>query len=203
MSRSARFRFLQKRCGELRRHLLPVSFSATASYSTRVLDRARGYRVLVHAEIEAYLEDRVKELMLTAKRAWDADGTPSAVLIALMGYAKSVATVPSALPTASSNSTLRQRLDESVRHHAHRLKENHGIRTRNVLELLLPIGLDESVLDPVWVAQMDAFGVARGDIAHGSAMTVSSIDPATEFATVNDLLVGLEYLDEQLNALVR
>ena len=37
--------------------MLPEKFSPTGDYSDRQLDRARGFRLLAHAEIEAFLED--------------------------------------------------------------------------------------------------------------------------------------------------
>ena len=48
---------LQSRLSELRKNMLPATFSPTGDYSARQLDRSRGYRMLVHAEIEAFLED--------------------------------------------------------------------------------------------------------------------------------------------------
>ena len=66
MPRSIRFRQIQSRCRDLRRHCLPSVFSATGDYSQRALDRARGYRLLVHAEIESFVEERAFEVGLNA-----------------------------------------------------------------------------------------------------------------------------------------
>ena len=42
------------------------------------------------------------------------------------------------------------------------VQQNHGIRTKNVLSLALPVGIFESDLDAAWLTEMDAFGVDRG-----------------------------------------
>ena len=83
----------------------------------------------------------------------------------------------------------------------HIIKKNHGIKEENLLEILLPVGISESQLDPLWLADMNAFGTARGDVAHRSGTVYKVIDPHLEFNTVQKLLPGLKKLDELLNKL--
>ena len=69
------------------------------------------------------------------------------------------------------------------------------------MALLIPIGIEDHQLDPLWLQQMDTFGRARGDAAHQSIVKYV-IDPHTEFVTVNQLLQGLFVLDNNLSALL-
>src|SRR5437763_1965954 len=71
MPASARFKELKKRLRELRMHMLPATFSPTGDYSDRQLDRARGYRLLAHAEIEAFIEDVTFDAAKKSVSGWD------------------------------------------------------------------------------------------------------------------------------------
>jgi hypothetical protein len=44
---------------------------------------------------------------------------------------------------------------------------NHGIKEANLHSLVLPLGFGLADFDPVWVAEMNWLGRARGDVAHG------------------------------------
>ena len=66
--------------------MLPSKFSATSTYSDTQLDRARGYRLLVHAEIETYLEDRAQAVVNSAYTAWKVDSKPRHVITCLLAF---------------------------------------------------------------------------------------------------------------------
>ena len=56
MPNSDQFKATTKSVNALRRELLPRKFDPTGDYTDRVRTRAAGFRLLVHAEIEFYLE---------------------------------------------------------------------------------------------------------------------------------------------------
>lgn len=84
MPTSIRFKEMRARLTELRHHMLPAKFSPTGDYSDRQLDRTRGYRVLVHAEIESYIEDVAREAVTQAIQKWRKNRKPSAILLAFL-----------------------------------------------------------------------------------------------------------------------
>ena len=84
MRLSNRFKELRSRLRELRLHLLPASFSPTGDYTDRQQDRARGYRLLVHAEIESYLEDVSRETVTQAIRDWKKSNKPSNIIVSFL-----------------------------------------------------------------------------------------------------------------------
>jgi hypothetical protein len=83
-------------------------------------------------------------------------------------------------------------------------EDNHGIRERNLLSLLLPIGIDHNSLDPTFLANMDSFGKLRGAAAHTSSRSGvrSAADPADEFNRVLSLMQGIQVIDERFDALI-
>ena len=56
MAYSVRFKTLEARVIVLRKQFLPARFSPSGAYSPAEFDNARAYRMLVHAELEHYLE---------------------------------------------------------------------------------------------------------------------------------------------------
>jgi hypothetical protein len=85
MPRSVRFRTLTKELSRLKKQFLP-KISPTGLYSDRQLALTLAYRVLAHAEIEAYLEDRVWEVAINAKKDWDNTGKTRRTLICLLAF---------------------------------------------------------------------------------------------------------------------
>src|SRR5690242_16726393 len=86
VARSTRYRALLPRLSELRGHLLPAKFDPTSPYSDRQYDRVRGYRLLAHAEIEACIEDLVRDTVIAAWTGWSTDARPRTCLMALVAY---------------------------------------------------------------------------------------------------------------------
>lgn len=86
MAQSKRFRMLKKELNQLRQYFLPKKFDPLGSYTERQLAHATAYRILVHAEIEAYLEDRVKEVADAAIQEWGKSSKASRTLLALLAF---------------------------------------------------------------------------------------------------------------------
>ena len=70
---SLKLRALKRSVHELRRHFLPRVFRPLGDYSspTRVQAHTRAFIVLVHAEIESYLEDWSQEVTVACETKWD------------------------------------------------------------------------------------------------------------------------------------
>ena len=87
MPMSTRFREMRARLTELRHHMLPASFSATGGLQRSTIRSGRaGYRVLVHAEIESYLEDIAREAVTRGdSRVENKIKRPSTILLAFFG----------------------------------------------------------------------------------------------------------------------
>ena len=76
--------------------------------------------------------------------------------------------------------------------------ENHGIRERNILRLLLPIGINEYDIDTTWLSTTDSFSQDRGESAHRSNRVANPLDPKTEHDRVGQILEGLMAIDHRL-----
>lgn len=211
MALSNRFKEMKTRLAELKRHMLPRQFSPTGDYTERQLDRARGYRLLVHAEIESYLEDISRNKVTAAVKAWENDNKVSRTLIALLASYHSSWNIDDSTnhDEIIKLSKERKNLKESIRdvlklaqkQFGSKVGNNHGIKQNNFKTIMLPTGLDLEDVDDTWLANLDSYGSLRGDIAHKTSKATKQINPQDEYKNVQGLLVGLEELDRKVNSL--
>lgn len=208
MARSARFKELQRRLRELRRHMLPANFSATGEYSPRELDRARGFRLLAHAEIEAFLEDVTFDAAKRSVSAWSRDRTTGDTLFCLIAhYHHGFAVDPLEAPPFPDSSrpkmkeSIKELVDVAMKQYKSIHINNNGVKEDNIVRLILPIGIRKDDLDPLWITNLNEFGKQRGDLAHSTAKAQQQIDPKSEWQVVEDLVLGLRKLDELISDL--
>jgi len=200
---SARFRLLERRLHKLRQRFLPAVFSPTGDYADEELDHARGYRLLAHAEIEAFIEDRCREIANATIKTFRVDRRPRTVLLNILSFHPQDPFGRERLKTiyGSKKSYCEEALTQANTSYNRVLAKNQGIREENVLKMLLPLGLEPTMIDATWLNTLDTFGVNRGNTAHTSIGTQQQIDPQDEMKTVEALLQGLQKLDELMKKL--
>jgi len=208
-AQSRRYKELRGRLRELRVHLLPKDFSPTGDYSDRQQDRARGYRLLAHAEIESYIEDVAKDTILYAITKWKNEEKPSLTMMAfLAAYHSSWSTgseieneeiIKLAKGRSKPSDSVKDVVDLAQKQFIKRLKDNHGVKEKNIKNLIFPTGVDVLELDQTWLTNLDDFGSKRGEIAHKAKQTLGAINPKSELDTVNSLLEGLGELDKKIS----
>lgn len=203
MAGSERFEALSSRLEVLRTRFLPADFSPTGEYSEEERDFALGYRVLVHAEIEAYLEDVCIETLGVCVTKWELDRKPRRTTEALLAYAEiAQPATPDTHADARLDRPIRARVSAAKDAYVNKVRRtNHGIREQNILQLLLPVGVAEHELDPVWIGTLDAFGGRRGDTSHSAVSAQQPPSPSEELASVEQILSGLETVDALLGQL--
>jgi RiboL-PSP-HEPN len=213
MSRSFRFIALAKELNRLKRQFLPKT-NPTGIYSDRQLSLTIAYRVFAHAEIEAYLEDRVKTVALDAKIKWDNHRKTSRVLLSLLAFSGEIMNLPpdTLSPVKGSKKVslektkLDKKIDLAINCFIKTINQNHGLKEANILALLLPIGIDSDDLDLDLLLDLNTFGEQRGLVAHSSAisyMTKKPPDPVDELNQVQQITQGLLQIDELINTLVK
>ena len=160
--------------------------------------------MLVHAEIESYLEDRSFELFERGWNAWDKSGSSSHVLVGLLAYSAIQLHPP---PKRLGGDPERQQSYEDVKQPLQKAqsgwrkvhKDNHGIKEEHVLALLLPLGISSSLLDTILLANLSSYGIARGAVAHVPYRITEQCDPKTEFERASNLVIDLAGLDKILD----
>lgn len=179
MSTIPRFAELIERVDDLHFRFVPP-LDPTGTYSDAEYDAMSAFRLLVHAEIERFIESLVEDALtrFTQKiNSWKISGCNSQLVDSLVAYVD-------------------RELRKSV-------KANNGVKSKNILEMLKPIGLNGTSLDNVWLQTMNTYGEVRGGHAHNSRRAVTPIDPQTEqnlvFVQILPELQKLEILVGSLN----
>lgn len=215
MPESDKFITLRTQLNRLKDEFLP-EISPTGSYSESQLSRTAAYRVLAHAEIESYLEERAWTIVIDAKKAWET-GKTTRTLICLLGFSdltmdKPPDTLKKPSNVKQDNHDKRLQITEKINSAINSFKKvidnNHGLKEKNILNVYsLTIGINSNDLDPnnTWLANMNTFGQKRGLVAHKSAtsyMTTQTPDPANELNTVTQITDELLRIDELINNLI-
>lgn len=196
MAHSIHYKALSTRVLELRRRFLPARFSRTGSYTTTQLDMARAFRILSHAELEYYFEARALDIATRAYDLWKNRNKATAPMICLLtniiGDSKGL---PSKLGTNITSLHVSGRVYGQYKH---AIINNNGIKTPNLLNILLPISVLESDIDSAWLSTIDGFGAKRGETAHTAAV-YNQIDPQDDYQTVMQIMSGIRDVDVLLN----
>ncbi|MEY2911701.1 MAG: hypothetical protein RLZZ184_1010 [Cyanobacteriota bacterium] len=211
MPESDKFITLRTQLNRLKNEFIP-EISPTGLYSESQLSRTAAYRVLAHAEIESYLEERAWEVVQNAKTLWT-KGKTTRSLICLLGFSGlTMDKPPDTLTPQKGSKTVKEekikiskKIDLAVESFKRVISQNHGVKEDHILSLLLSIGIDSDDLDPAWLATMNTFGEKRGLVAHKSAtsyMTIQTPDPANELNTVTQITDELLRIDELINNLI-
>lgn len=185
--------------------MLPRRFEATGLYPSRVHQRTAAFRLLVHAEFESFIEDRVMSHVTTRVREWSESRRPSVTLATLFAYDGAQVRGPASIlyPPQGPDGRFDERLSGVVSRYNRQVRvTNHGVREENMLGMLLPIGVDASDLDLAWLGDLDGWAKDRGAFAHQSLSKVGiSIDPHREYAKVKRLLHGFKKVDVLISQL--
>ncbi|CAM5586480.1 HEPN domain-containing protein [Streptomyces griseorubiginosus] len=196
---SSRFQDLETRIADLEKHLIPSPFDPTGSYDDVVYELTRAFKVLVHAEFEAFIEDRVIEVVNTAFSRWEYSGVISTSLLSVVAYKESLHSMPESLSDASQKKKypdLKARVEAAKNEFNRYVRtQNHGIKEKNILRLLMPIGITEKEIDPVWLNATETWATARGEVAHKAAKMQVRPDPQNEVKAVRQILAGFRDVD--------
>lgn len=185
-----RYKELQKRINQLRKHFVKGFESRNITdFSNRQMDLVRAFRVLCHAEIEAYFEGMAMELLLNAKRKWDIYHKANITIACLFAHYQKIET------NASTSTKIYQVINKFERD---RIEQNNGIKEQNLVKLFVPLGIDKDDIDATWLATIDSYGSGRGTVAHTSASTQQPIDINTEIQTVGFILQGIQQLEMKI-----
>lgn len=212
---SPRYAALSERVGELREQLLPVEFDPAGCYTegTALRTKTLAFRVLAHAEIEAYLEERVIEVAQTAWRAWKSAREVSPTLLHLLAFSGLTMDEPPdtlLAPDANKGKFWSEKIDvdarlrRAVQQFVRKVsKENHGIKEHNILSMLLPIGIKHSEIDQIFLAAANSFGEKRGEAAHAGAFALlqAGVDPKSDYDEVLSLVRFLAEVDDAVTRL--
>ncbi|MGE3313527.1 MAG: HEPN domain-containing protein [Planctomycetaceae bacterium] len=204
------FNELKQRVDELGSHLLPA-IKSNLTYTGAEYDCVRAYILLVHAEIEAYLEQRVQDEIDHRIDKWETSRAASVVLMGLLAFHKGEWVGPIDSLTSPNggdknptwfNRDVDRRLKQCRTQTVASLKKNNGVKAVDILQMLLRLGFRVDDIDPDLISKLDVLGTDRGKIAHNAVRAVTALpDPSLAKSKVTEILAKLKDLDGAISKL--
>lgn len=172
-----------------------LTFDTSLSTEPENQDKLRAYKLFVHAEIEYYLENVVSEIVNTAKTLWDNEKIINAVLFHIILY--------SSFNFSGNEDMLEpeKRISNIIKAFEDQISHNNGIKKKDILKLIIPIGIKFDDLDETWLTTIDSYGNKRGKIAHNTFSVQRPLDKRNELEETKHILDGLVDLDAKIKEL--
>ena len=212
----SRYQQMIQNVEKLRRILLPPIFSPTGDYeeTEKVFTLAVSFRVLSHAEVESYLEDRAMSATDQAWKAWIRYGIATRTALSLIAFSDmEMGSPPETLQARqpSQEKSWNEKIDINsklkiaiTKYNNYIKRNNHGIKEENILSMLLPIGIRPEKIDQTLLADLNNFGESRGLAAHSrSESAQQGIDPKSEYDKVLNIIESLAELDNEIDKLFK
>jgi len=159
------------------------------------LDRLAAFRLLVHAEIEDFLEAKAKDNIATL--AASVNGPPWVRKFPeLLSLAMVLKKAP---PTGQEfdSQKFAAFILELVAGARSAISENNGIKSQSFLLLSICAGKTVDEIDSVLSGSLNSFGKDRGDVAHKSVTHSTTLQaPSSEVSTATSLVAQIaSYFD--------
>ncbi|WP_298329757.1 HEPN domain-containing protein [Asticcacaulis sp.] len=193
---------LVARVDEIRLKFINFTIPADRNPLQEELDCIAAFRLLVHAEFEHFLEDRVRYALSESLRLWKTKNTVTHTLLnAFAAFAHRVG--DDKLRSLSTVQDFEKRINDHIRQIEEILDKNNGIKKSAFSELAHFCGCRIEDLPSELIGQLHSFGEARGAVAHKRVDRVRSLNsPDIEAAQVKEIVDLLEQFDEAINSCV-
>ncbi|WP_433866903.1 HEPN domain-containing protein [Ralstonia wenshanensis] len=154
---------------ELKRIYL-VDGLAAAIPSDEQQERARAFVVLAHAEMEYFVEEVLRDLAKTVLQQATAGyyGRSALALLTFGGLDQQNGGTALSKGKKKLPRVLTTRIGDASANLQKALDANTGVKEKYLAEMAIPLGLDPDEVDDSWLAELEAFCVARGAFAHMS-----------------------------------
>lgn len=180
------------------------------------IDRLHAFRVLMHAEVQHYLESIVTQILdvteqeATTRARITHAGHHLLVFQAMNPLASPRTSAKASYPRYAPEdlkanwSTTSTSLELAIDAHRRRVKGNNGIKVSNMNVILLPVGFRDSFFTSYFRDKMNELGEQRGRVAHGAGALVSSIPTGRgELQRFLDIEPGLSLADRYVPRLLQ
>lgn len=202
--KSQLFKELQRRLKVIKKNLMPKN-NFFGDYTAMQIDKFYGFRLLAHAELETYFEQRAIEILGSAKNMF-LNGKNNKVINSLLAYIDTNAFEINKCVTSNNRASKIKDINTIVsetitKYYNEIISKNNGIKKINILKILLPIGVLETQLDSTWLSTIDSYGTKRGDVAHNSIKhnkVGTIINPIDEENTINIILTGIDDIEKNI-----
>src|SRR6266702_1270148 len=197
------FKDIYDRKNNLVTRLLDFSDDPLDSMVDANQDKLLAFKLLMHAEMEYYLESVTREVIERCKTEWTANSHLNPIILRLLAYNKT-----EYAGNARDNDP-RVRITNVINGALTQIGQNHGIKEKNQLKLMQQIGVNVLGDHNTLSSDLESYGAHRGVIAHSGISHIASISnplmkrsETTKIDQIMDLLYDLDIDIQRLYGLV-
>jgi len=178
------------------------------TYSEKEALGINAYISLVHSEIENFIEAEVLQVCNLSVNQYETNGTINKVILGLLCFSGLTYEIPpeskhiqniDKLSIENKIKKARDLFNNIVR------TKNNGIKEKNILSMLLPIGFSIDDIDDLFLTEMNDFGKQRGEIAHTSNIAIvtnNQIDPYIIKRRITSIVNQLELIENNISSYI-
>lgn len=148
------------------------------------------YRLLVHAELEEYIEAKATEMLSSIKADVASNGYQTIYykqIIAIAFQVEQMLLVTKPFDEEDFKKVVANILSVAEA----KVKKNNGIKKNSFIQLALFCGCDENSIDPILLSNLDSYGVRRGSVAHKGARHASNISAPSSEVNDAEIIISL------------
>lgn len=203
MSQAQEFNELIRRVGTCSKNLLP-QVDPVGNYDQGQTYRILAFRLFAHAEVESFLESCAYSIISTFSAANDLDRLPNRIKSHLILHSDMVEHYPPMRVNYIPNQKDQRRIKGILNAHATVVEQNNGAGEKDVLKLFSPLLFSLDWFDKGWLQSMRELTVARGEVAHRSALsTIIQPTPQDERRRLVRPLWGLRSLADEADRIIK
>ena len=204
---------LKKNIAKIEKYFLPPQ-NPMGTYSTKEILYINAYISLVHSEIENFLESEVLQVCKLSIELYKSTGKINEVILGLLCFSGVTYDEP---PETKKNikkitdwdykTQINKKIEKAQEIFNYKIRQqNNGIKEKDILNMLLPIGYNLDDIDDIFLTEMNEFGKQRGKIAHTSNITniaTNQIDPHTMKNRIKGIIKNLETIENTISSKIK
>ena len=192
MSRkSTEYSLLASNIYKLQKTLLPLQ-KLTGAYTEEEKIRIKTFRVMAHAELEFYFENRCMRVIEATKTCSNPRTRPK-ILASLKCYAAK----------KEGRYNTKKNDADVINEYRSKIKDNHGVKENNIYGICNPLGIPIEVFNPSLIATLDSYGSIRGFFAHNAINHTPQdpsihvvLDPTIEKRAIASIIYNIRLIDK-------
>jgi hypothetical protein len=183
---------------DLSKTFLDFSKRASGNYNKNEISKGAAYLVLSHAAVEEFFESIASNIVARSEKRFKTTGKVNRVIAFLMLAHGIDKKLPEQLPSKDVHSAF---VFAALGNYKNILDKNNGVKEHNLCRLFIPLGYDFDKVDPLLMPELDAFGAARGDLAHKSLKN-KQFDPFAGKVQLNRILTLLGTFESSISGFI-
>jgi hypothetical protein len=190
---------LLERCEELRKKFIDFKIPNDREATNGELDSIAAFRLLVHGELEHFIEEKARQALSSGMYKWQTEGIITrGVLNLILGFHQGDQKNAKFLKL-SDKDIIKESINKCATIAEKLISDNNGITKPSFDSLSTISGFLLDEIDSVLSNELDSFGKARGDVAHTSIERVRTLNsPEIEFENAMRVVNCLQAFDERI-----